>query len=175
MKINLSPVQEARLWNLRQLIKGSGGTNAAAEILDRSPAQLTGVAGPSPMRAIGDKLAQHIEKCFNLEPGSLDKPPPVETKTADPFLAQISSTLALCSDSDKAFVLAMSEWIAERSAKSSVIGTPGSVSLAVEADQFSDSLNSSQKGTNKYAGMNKSGSNRKTRTLPTKGDVIPEE
>lgn len=61
MSVKLTRIQENRLWNLRQLIKAAGGTNAAAEKLARSPSYLTGIAGPQPQRTIGDRIATHIE------------------------------------------------------------------------------------------------------------------
>lgn len=142
MSVKLTRTQENRLWNLRQLIKAAGGTNAAAEKLARSPSFLTGIAGPKPQRTIGDRIATHIETVFGLPPGSLDNDPPKESKTDDPFLAQISATLAMCNDNDKAFVLAMSEWIAARSANAlPIAGKHGSTSLAFSAVEIEATVN----------------------------------
>ena len=143
MSLKLSRTQENRLWNLRRLIKSAGGTNAAAaEKLERRPAYLTGIAGLHPQRTIGNKIAQHIESTFGLPPGALDNDPPQETKGPDPFLSQISATLAMCSDDDKAFVLAMAEWIAARAANALPIANRhGSTSLAFSAVDVEATVN----------------------------------
>ena len=111
-----SVVHENRRWHFRQIIRSVGGARAAAALLnDVSTSYITIVAGPTPTRNIGDKVAAKIEATFGLPPGSLDQPPPPETVDKDPYIAAISATLHATSDSDKEFVLAIAQWIAARS------------------------------------------------------------
>lgn len=133
---------EYRLWNFRQLVRNAGGTNGAAEILGVRPSYITAIAGPNPNRTIGDRMAAKIEATFGLEPGSLDQPPPVESKTEDPYLAEIVSTMANTTDEDKEFVLAMSHWIASRRVASSTRpgGSRGVINLTHEVEKLSSDL-----------------------------------
>jgi hypothetical protein len=125
-----TPVQENRRWHLRQIMKAVGGNNAVAAKLDGvSTSYITIVAGPTPSRNIGDRTAAKIEKAFNLPPGSLDLPPPEETKDADPYLAQISATLANVGDSHKELVLSIAQWVADRALAPSPAVKNGSLQL----------------------------------------------
>lgn len=113
----MSDIQQNRLWNFRQLVRTCGGVNEAARILSKKNSYITAIAGLTPVRAIGDKVAAQIEAGFGLAPGALDAPPPHQSRVNDQYLAQISSTLANASDDDKAFVLHMAQWLAARSIK----------------------------------------------------------
>lgn len=110
-----TPVQENRRWHLRQIMRAVGGNNAVAALLNGvSTSYITIVAGPSPTRNIGDKTAAKIEAAFGLAPGALDLPPPKEPTGADPYISEISATLANVDDTDKEFVLAIAQWVAAR-------------------------------------------------------------
>ena len=110
-----TPVQENRRWHLRQIMRAVGGNNAVAALLNGvSTSYITIVAGPSPTRNIGDKVAAKIEAAFGLAPGALDLPPPEEPTGADPYISEISATLANVDDPDKEFVLAVAQWVASR-------------------------------------------------------------
>lgn len=114
MKKDRDQIRENRLWNMRQLVRSSGGVNAAARIMKRDNSYITAIAGPNPTRSIGDRAAGTIEAAFGLASGALDFNPPEETKREDPLIAQICATLSNASDVDKEFVLHMSEWIVKR-------------------------------------------------------------
>ncbi len=58
-----------------------------------------------------------IETAFGLPSGSLDANPPEQIGGDDRYLSKICATLANAPDTDKEFVLAMSEWIVGRSMK----------------------------------------------------------
>ena len=110
-----TPVQENRRWHLRQIMRAVGGNNAVASMLNGvSTSYITIVAGPAPTRNIGDKTAAKIEAAFGLPPGALDLPPPKEPAGTDPYISEISATLANVDDTDKEFVLAIAQWVAAR-------------------------------------------------------------
>lgn len=116
-----SKIQEHRVWHLRALVRSAGGVNAAARKLDRQNTYVTQMLSddPNTKRNIGSKMAAHIESCFGLAPGSLDQPPPVETKASDPYLSRIAGFLATAPDDDKELVMALAEWVAKRRAEKS--------------------------------------------------------
>ena len=87
-------IYQNRLWNLRQIVKAAGGTNALAKITGRKNSQISDLAGPNPQRNIGSKLSASLETELGLAPGRLDIPPPKEAKVSDPYLSQIVATLA---------------------------------------------------------------------------------
>lgn len=115
--MNKEEIQRNRLWNFRQIIKNVGGTNEAARIMSKKNSYITQIAGPSPKRNIGDKMAEMIESAFGLTAGSLDAKPPEQISGEDRYLSKICATLASAPEADKEFVLAMSEWIVGRSMK----------------------------------------------------------
>ena len=71
-------VQQNRLRNFRIILKSIGGTNEAARMMNKKNTYITHIAGPTPVRNIGDKIAAQIESTFGLKPGDLDLPPPPE-------------------------------------------------------------------------------------------------
>lgn len=132
-------IYQNRLWNLRQIVKAAGGTNALAKITGRKNSQISDLAGPNPQRNIGSKLSASLETELGLAPGSLDIPPPKEAKVSDPYLSQIVATLAHTSDDDKQFVLAMANWIAARStARSAGKSAQGKINLGEVVDNDLD-------------------------------------
>lgn len=150
--------QKNRLWNLRRLVKISGGTNAAAKKIGRSPSYITALCGPTPQRGIGDRTAALIEDAFEMAPGTLDVDPPKEVKNSDPVIAEIAETLSYSKDEDKEFMLAMSQWLVSRSMNEKP--RTGKINLSRAAD----SLNSSYRHKERPALISKSG----TRLAPAK-------
>lgn len=109
-------IHENRRWNFRQLIRSAGGNNAVAALMNVSTSYIVIVAGPTPTRNIGPKMAAKIEARFGLNPGALDVPPPVEAmNTQDHYLSSIAATLANAPDDDKELVLSFSHWVRSRS------------------------------------------------------------
>lgn len=47
---------------------------AFADLIDRSPGQVSAIAGRTPHKGIGNALARHIEKCLQLPKDYLDQP-----------------------------------------------------------------------------------------------------
>ena len=107
--------KDNRLWQMRRLVKLCGGTNLAAELVLRSPAYVTAIAGPSPQRAIGDKSAAHIERSFGLRPGELDDPPPIQFSGENSLIDQVVEILAKASEKDKELVFNIANLIVGRS------------------------------------------------------------
>ncbi|RJT12825.1 LexA family protein [Rahnella inusitata] len=64
---------EIRRDNARKLRDSAGGNSSFAGIIEREPTQVSRVIGKNPTKKIGDDLARHIEKCFDLPDGWLDK------------------------------------------------------------------------------------------------------
>jgi hypothetical protein len=62
-----------RLKNARALINIAGNIDKFAEKIKRSPSQASQVAGKTPTRGIGDRLARHIEICFDKPRGWIDQ------------------------------------------------------------------------------------------------------
>lgn len=66
-------VTQIRLINLRRLIDQLGGPTALASKLKYSNGSyISQMAGPTPTRAIGEKVARQIEKSLGYEPGWMD-------------------------------------------------------------------------------------------------------
>lgn len=120
-------VQANRLWHMRQLVKSVGGVNEAARIMGKKNSYITQVAGPNPVRAIGDKFAKQVEEAFHLTPGSLDFDPPATNKE-DKLIDEIAATLANASESDREFVLSIAQWVTKRS----LTGAPPSGKIKAE-------------------------------------------
>lgn len=79
--------EEIRRDNARKLRDSSGGNSSFATLLDREPTQISRVIGKNPTKKIGDDLARHIEKCFSLPEGWLDKEHQATNVTAAPEVA----------------------------------------------------------------------------------------
>lgn len=129
---------QTRLWNFRNLVAAANGTNAAAEILGVRPSYITQIAGPKPMRTIGDRMASKIETKFGLAPGALDIEPPDESRNSDPFISEIVATMSHVTQADKEFILGMSEWIARRTTaeRSAQATQAGKVDLASASEDL---------------------------------------
>jgi SOS-response transcriptional repressor LexA len=65
-------VKDIRRKNLRRLARLAGGITDLSERLDRSQSQISHLIGNSPIKNIGDRLANHIERVFNKPYGWLD-------------------------------------------------------------------------------------------------------
>ncbi|MBN0668966.1 helix-turn-helix transcriptional regulator, partial [Pseudomonas aeruginosa] len=61
-----------RRTNALSLAEKEGGTGAFASRIDREPTQVSRLIGSNPTKNIGNKLARHIEECFDLPRGWLD-------------------------------------------------------------------------------------------------------
>lgn len=69
----MKTIYEIRRDNARKLRDGTGGNSSFSSMIDREPTQVSRVIGKNPTKRIGDDLARHIEKCFDLPSGWLDK------------------------------------------------------------------------------------------------------
>ncbi|MNU92740.1 putative HTH-type transcriptional regulator [compost metagenome] len=72
-----------RLKKVHQLVEAAGGQARFAEIVGISPSQAWQIAGSTPVRGIGSKMAARIEQAFEKPAGWLDWP-----DDAPPFIAQ---------------------------------------------------------------------------------------
>lgn len=70
---NMKTIQEIRRINARKLRDGVGGNSFFATMIDREPTQTSRFMGDGATKNIGDAMARHIEKCFDLPLGWLDK------------------------------------------------------------------------------------------------------
>lgn len=77
-------IQRVRRENTRRLMQQVGGPSALAFRLDRDPSYISQIVGASHSKAIGDRMARHIEEKLGKPEGWLDEPhDPVEvTKVA---------------------------------------------------------------------------------------------
>lgn len=64
---------DIRYANARRLVAQCGSLVAFADRIGRSPAQVSHIAGESPTKAIGEKLARDIEVAFGMQPGDMDR------------------------------------------------------------------------------------------------------
>ncbi|MFY1873526.1 LexA family protein [Achromobacter xylosoxidans] len=77
-----------RLKKVQQLVEVAGGQARFAELVGISPSQAWQIAGSSPVRGIGSKMAARIEQAFGKPAGWLDWP-----DDAPPFSAAPLATL----------------------------------------------------------------------------------
>lgn len=62
-------VKEIRYQNVRTLVARTGKLSSFGEKIGKAPAQTSSFAGENPRKGIGDEMALHIEKCFDLPRG----------------------------------------------------------------------------------------------------------
>lgn len=62
-----------RIANLRKCMESAGSWEELARWCAVQPSVLKMVAGPRPVRNMGEKLARSIESALGLEPGWLDR------------------------------------------------------------------------------------------------------
>jgi SOS-response transcriptional repressor LexA len=68
-------ITETRLLNFRRIISEKQlRLTDMAELLGKSPAQVSAFGGKNPTKGIGDQIAREIEKVLNLHTGYLDMP-----------------------------------------------------------------------------------------------------
>ncbi|CAI2423775.1 Uncharacterized HTH-type transcriptional regulator CBU_1416 [Serratia fonticola] len=65
--------EEIRRENARKLRDSTGGNSSFSNFINREPTQISRVIGKNPTKRIGEDLARHIERCFNLPEGWLDR------------------------------------------------------------------------------------------------------
>lgn len=109
--------QEYRLLNFRQIINSVGGTNEAARIMGKKNSYITQIAGPNPTRSIGNRMAATIEQSFKLTPGTLDLPPPQETKGDDKHMAELASVMVNTGTDDREIIIEIAKLFAKRALK----------------------------------------------------------
>lgn len=71
--LGMKTIDEIRRDNARTLRDSVGGNKSFATMLDREATQISRIIGRNPSKRIGDDLARHIEKCFQLPMGWLDQ------------------------------------------------------------------------------------------------------
>lgn len=69
----MKTVHDIRRSNARKLRDGVGGNSSFATMIDREPTQTSRFMGDGATKNIGDSMARHIEKCFDLPVGWLDQ------------------------------------------------------------------------------------------------------
>jgi hypothetical protein len=80
-------VTEIRRENLRRLIDEHGGATALAKVLGlKGSSFLAHVAGPNPIKDIGEKAARHIESALNMPGGWLDRRHGIEDQLVEAVL-----------------------------------------------------------------------------------------
>ena len=67
--MNMKTIKEIRRINARSLRDAAGGNSSFAEQIDRDPTQTSRFMGENATKGIGDDMARHIEKCFDLPGG----------------------------------------------------------------------------------------------------------
>lgn len=93
--LRMKTINEIRRSNARKLRDGVGGNNSFATLIDRDATQTSRFMGNGATKNIGDEMARHIEKCFDLPMGWLDK----EHQTTN--IAKVPDV----SDTEKTFIL----------------------------------------------------------------------
>ncbi|MDH2052553.1 LexA family transcriptional regulator [Achromobacter marplatensis] len=73
-----------RLKKVHQLVEAAGGQARFAEIVGISPSQAWQIAGSTPVRGIGSKMAARIEQAFDKPAGWLDWPADAPPMTLTP-------------------------------------------------------------------------------------------
>ncbi|CAB3870684.1 LexA family protein [Achromobacter deleyi] len=76
-----------RLKKVQQLVEAAGGQARFAELVGISPSQAWQIAGSSPVRGIGSKMAARIEQAFSKPAGWLDWPGDAPPFSAAPLAA----------------------------------------------------------------------------------------
>lgn len=79
-----------RYWNLRSIVEAAS-TSVVAEMMGVQTPRITSIAGPNPVRAIGDVMAASIEKTFSLKPGTIDATPDRHVSNDDPTIAEVTN------------------------------------------------------------------------------------
>ncbi len=69
----MKTIHDIRRSNARKLRDGVGGNSSFATMIDREPTQTSRFMGDGATKNIGDSMARHIEKCFDLPIGWLDQ------------------------------------------------------------------------------------------------------
>ncbi|MBT0721095.1 LexA family transcriptional repressor [Rosenbergiella collisarenosi] len=69
----MKTIKEIRRGNARNLRDVTGGNSFFAERIDREATQTSRILGNNPTKNIGEDLARHIERCFDLPEGWLDQ------------------------------------------------------------------------------------------------------
>jgi len=86
---------EIRRDNARKLRDSAGGNSSFAALIEREPTQVSRVIGKNPTKKIGDDLARHIEKCFDLPDGWLDKEHQAMNITSAPDVTDTELTIQM--------------------------------------------------------------------------------
>lgn len=94
-------ISEIRLFNTRKAAAAVGGPAEFGRRTDRGDSQVSQIIGKNPTRKIGSGLARKIEKKLDLEPGSLDIPPPKYSALVEEAAAE----LAIRDDDAQVYVL----------------------------------------------------------------------
>ena len=82
-----------RLKKVHQLVEAAGGQARFAEIVGISPSQAWQIAGSSPVRGIGSKMAARIEQAFDKPAGWLDWPDDAPPYIATPKAGEKSAAV----------------------------------------------------------------------------------
>lgn len=90
-------VRTIRWENFRQLAESAGGLSRAADLLGKSPSQVSHFGGDRPIKPIGDRIARQIEAVFDKPEGWLDVERHREEVSPEPvaqYGVMVASTLA---------------------------------------------------------------------------------
>lgn len=66
-------IQQVRRANARLVMQQIGGPSSFAHRIDRDPSYVSQITGASHSKAIGDRMARHIEQCLGKPEGWLDE------------------------------------------------------------------------------------------------------
>ncbi|QXC99350.1 LexA family protein [Klebsiella sp. PL-2018] len=90
----MKTIQQIRRDNARKLRDGVGGNSFFATMIDREPTQTSRFMGDNPTKGIGDAMARHIEKCFDLPEGWLDSQHQTTNISKNPDVCDTQRTIS---------------------------------------------------------------------------------
>lgn len=105
-----------RYWNLRSIVEAAS-TTVVAEMMGVQTPRITSIAGPNPVRAIGDVMAASIEKTFSLKPGAVDATPDRHVSNDDPTIAEVALIMSSASVADKVLIAGLAKTVVGHTVK----------------------------------------------------------
>jgi hypothetical protein len=105
-----------RYWNLRSIVEAASVT-IVAEMMGVQTPRVTAIAGPNPVRAIGDATAASIEKTFSLKPGAIDAKPDRHALSDDESIAEVALIMSTASVADKVLISGLAKTVVGHTVK----------------------------------------------------------
>jgi len=101
-----TPIKLFRYWNFRSIVETISNSKAA-EMLGCYTSYVSLIAADVPKRAIGNDMAQTIERVFRLPPGRLDQEPSVVINHESEKVAEVARIMQMASPLDQELILDM--------------------------------------------------------------------